>query len=122
MRTLPFFAILLFIVLSSCEQNKTAPDLLLINGKVWTGNDNAPFAEAVAISGNKILKTGSSVELKKMAGQHTVVIDLGGKLVTPGINDAHIHFLEGSLGLTGVNLYKSTTLAEYKQWFCCDHR
>jgi predicted amidohydrolase YtcJ len=110
MRRLYFFSILLLITASLSAQNRTAPDLLLINGKVWTGNETPAFVEAIAVKENKIIKIGTSNVLKKLADQKTTIIDLHGKLVTPGINDAHIHFLEGSLGLTGVNLFESNSL------------
>lgn len=87
-------------------------DLILVNGKIWTGSDNPEFVEAVAIKGNTIVRTGTSLAIKKLAGEHTEVIDLEGRLVTAGINDAHIHFLHGSLGLTGVDLYESKSLDE----------
>ncbi|MEO5889421.1 MAG: amidohydrolase [Ferruginibacter sp.] len=112
MRTICLFTIVFFVSLSAAAQNRSAPDMVLINGKVWTGNEEPDFMEAVAISGNMIIQTGSSADIKKMADGHTTIIDLQGKLVTAGINDAHIHFLEGSLGLAGVNLYESKTLDE----------
>jgi len=94
-------------------QNKTAAkaDIILVNGKIWTGGE-PEFVEALAISGNTILQTGSSATIKKLAGKNCQLIDLQGKLVTAGINDAHIHFLEGSLGLTGVDLYACKSLDE----------
>lgn len=112
MRSINLFAILLFTTLLAVAQKKPtgAADIILFNGRVWTGNEKATFKEAVAIGGNSILQTGSSAEIKKLAGPHTNLIDLHGKLVTAGINDAHIHFLEGSLGLTGIDLYESKTL------------
>jgi predicted amidohydrolase YtcJ len=106
------FTILLLLSFSSIAQNKTAPDVVLINGKVWTGNDKPAFVEAVAIKGNKIITIGLSKDLKKLADKHTKIIDLKGKLVTPGINDAHTHFLSGSLALTGANLLESKTIDE----------
>ena len=114
MRSIYLFAILLFTTLLAVAQKKPtgAADIILFNGRVWTGNEKATFKEAVAIGGNSILQTGSSAEIKKLAGPHTNLIDLHGKLVTAGINDAHIHFLEGSLGLTGIDLYESKTLEE----------
>jgi predicted amidohydrolase YtcJ len=114
MRIIIFFIIILFTAVLSAAQNTSASyaDLILINGHVWTGNEDPAFAEAVAIRGNKIIQIGTSAEIKMLADQHTNVIDLHGKLATAGINDAHIHFLEGSLGLTGIDLYQSKTLDE----------
>lgn len=102
---------ILFIVFASLLTFSTCqtapPDLLLINGKVWTGADNASFSEAVAIRGNRIDRTGTTVELSSLAGEGTRIIDLDGRLVIPGFNDAHIHFLGGSMGLTEVDLFTS---------------
>ena len=78
-------------------------DLLLQHGRIWTGDPAHPWATSVSITGNRI----SNVDATDKA---TRVIDLGGKLVLPGFNDAHIHFLEGSLGLTQVNLTGVCTL------------
>lgn len=114
MRNIYLLAIVLFTVLSSTAQNKLTgtADIILFNGQIWTGNEQAAFTDAVAIRGNIILQTGTSSEIKKLADKHTNLVDLKGKLVTAGINDAHIHFLEGSLGLTGIDLYESKTLDE----------
>jgi predicted amidohydrolase YtcJ len=108
--TLPilFFLITAF---SSCS-NKNAPDLILINGKVWTGVSESTFEEAVAIKGNKIIAVGKSDVLSKLADQKTQVIDLNGKLATAGFNDAHIHFLGGSLGLNEVDLNNTVLPSE----------
>lgn len=68
-----------------------APSIVLINGKVFTGDAAGSFAEAVAIEGNKIVAVGTNDKIKATAGDATRVIDLLGQLVIPGINDAHTH-------------------------------
>jgi len=90
----------------------TPPTLIIHHAKVWTGLEGASFEEAVAISGDSILAVGSSDDLMAMAGSNTRLIDAGGKLVMPGFNDAHIHFLGGSTGLTQVELSATTSAAE----------
>src|SRR5215813_8963501 len=87
-------------------------DLVLTNGRVWIGGDSASFAGAVAISGNQIVHVGSAAEIKQLIGDHTRVIDLGGRLAAPGFNDAHIHFLSGALGLDEIDLTGARTVAE----------
>ena len=67
------------------------PSLVLISGKVFTGDAARPFAEAVAIEGDRISAVGTTAEIKAMAGTRTQVIDLEGRVVIPGINDAHMH-------------------------------
>jgi len=66
-----------------------APDLVLINGRVFTADRSNPRAEAVAISGNTIAAVGSSEAIARLAGPNTMRIDLQGRVVIPGINDAH---------------------------------
>ncbi len=102
--------ILFFLVSPVAAQNKA--DLILINGKIWTGEDEPAFTEAVAIAGNKILQIGKTDVIKKLADKNTKVVDLHGKLVTAGINDAHIHFLSGSLGLSAIDQFESKTKEE----------
>src|SRR5262245_27762665 len=87
-------------------------DLVLTNGRVWLGDGPSSFAEAVAIRGDRIVRVGSTAEIRQLIGERTRTVDLGGKLAAPGFNDAHIHFLSGSLGLDEVDLTGATTVAE----------
>lgn len=87
-------------------------DLALINGRVWLGGDSSTFAEAVAIRGNSVIRVGKTAEVKQAVGERTRVIDLGGKLAAPGFNDAHIHFLNGALGLSEIDLTGAKSVAE----------
>ncbi len=87
-------------------------DLILTNGRIWLGNDSTSFAEAVAIRGNQIIRAGTAIEIKQLSGPQTQVIDLGGRLASPGFNDAHIHFLGGASGLNQVDLTGTKTVAE----------
>ncbi len=89
-----------------------APDLVLHNARVWTADVAHPSAEAVAIKGNRIYAAGKAAEILGLADKNTRVVDLGGKFVMPGINDAHTHFLSGSMGLFQVELTGARTLAE----------
>ncbi|MAC80204.1 MAG: amidohydrolase [Rhodobacteraceae bacterium] len=68
----------------------TAPTRILTNGKIWCGLAEG-FAEALAIAGDKVLAAGTAEEIGAMAGPDTEITDLGGKLATPGLNDAHLH-------------------------------
>jgi hypothetical protein len=100
------------ILLGSCTSKKPSADLVFINGRIWTGADAASFVEAVSIKSDTILNTGTTEEIKKSIGRETKVVDLKGKLVIPGFNDAHIHFLNGSIGLTEVNLNDAIDIAD----------
>ena len=88
MRTI--LAVLLGFPVSIAAQTPQAPpDLILLNGKVFTADPAKPSAEAVAIRGDRIIATGSSVEIGQRAGAKTRRIDLQGRTVVPGLNDAH---------------------------------
>ena len=92
-------------------QSKQKISLLLYNGKIFTADANYSLAEAVAVDGERIVAVGKSSELKNKY-QAAKEIDLQGKLVTPGFNDAHVHFLRGALALLTVNLEGTKSLAE----------
>ena len=64
---------------------------ILINGKIITMNGSDSIAEAIAVSGDRILEVGTSSQIKSFAGRDTVVIDLQGKSVTPRLIDSHAH-------------------------------
>src|SRR5947207_6026578 len=68
-----------------------SPDLVLVNGRVFTGDGARPYVEALAIRGDRIVAAGTSTIVEALAGAGTTRIDLGGRLVIPGINDAHYH-------------------------------
>jgi predicted amidohydrolase YtcJ len=71
------------------------PDLILFNGKIFTGAATRPYVEALAIRGERIVATGDSKTIRAMAGPKTNALDLHGGTAIPGINDAHHHFQLG---------------------------
>jgi predicted amidohydrolase YtcJ len=68
-----------------------APDIILTNGKIFTSNNKQLYTEAVAIKGNKIVAVGNNAVISKLASPSTKKINLEGKTVVPGFNDAHYH-------------------------------
>jgi hypothetical protein len=66
-------------------------DLIIINSKVITVDRNFSIAQAVAVKGERIIAIGTNNKIRALAGRHTKIIDLKGKTLLPGINDAHIH-------------------------------
>jgi predicted amidohydrolase YtcJ len=96
------FLVLLILFFASC--NNSGPDLILLNGKIWTAEGEDTFVEALAIKGNEIIQIGTQSDIQGLKGSNTRIIDLQGKLVIPGFNDAHIHFLGGSQELAEVDL------------------
>jgi predicted amidohydrolase YtcJ len=117
-RIRPFFAIALAALLLAIPafpqlSARIAPaDILIVHAKVYTVNQAAPSAQALAIRHGKIVAVGSDEVVGKMRGIGTRVIDAGGKLVLPGFTDCHIHFLSGSVGLGRVHLEGSQNTAE----------
>jgi predicted amidohydrolase YtcJ len=89
--------------------------LVAIHGKVWTENPQQPEAEAIAVSGHRILAVGTTDEIRKLAGPQTQVLDLEGRRVVPGFNDAHVHFFWGGQGLTSVQLRDVTSREQFTQ-------
>jgi len=90
---------LMILALASCTSDKPAgphADRIFINGKVWTGDDAQPTAQAMAISGDKIVAVGTTAEIRALASDETEVIDLKNRRVVPGFQDSHTHFLMGS--------------------------
>ncbi len=105
MKPLHKFCQIAFIAVSSLLFSCQKPvDLVIINAKVWTGDLDNPLADMVAVSGNRIAFVGWQEDLPAELGEHTTVIDARGRLVIPGFNDAHLHFLSGGLSLLQVNL------------------
>ncbi len=113
-----FYCLLSLALLSACknETQQRSPTLILHNGKIWTAEGKDIFVEAVAITDNIITAVGQSFDIKKLAGDSTRIIDLNGKLVTPGFNDAHIHFLNGANGLAEVELTETKSAAEVEAY------
>ncbi len=92
-------------------QGQTA-DLLILNAKVYTADGSGKFQEALAIRGDRILRTGSTQEVSALRGPKTQVIDAHGAAVVPGFNDTHVHLLSGGLALDNVRLQGARTLDE----------
>lgn len=80
----------LFSALAGAGQ-QASPDLILLNGKIFTGGSEHSYVEALAIGNDRIVATGTSEKIAGLAGAQTKRVDLGGHLVIPGINDAHYH-------------------------------
>jgi predicted amidohydrolase YtcJ len=90
-------------------------DLILIHGKIWTENRQQPEAEAAAVKQNRILAVGNTAEIERLSGPNTKVIDLRGRRMLPGFNDAHVHFYFGGDGLASVQLGNAQNPAELRK-------
>lgn len=103
-RMVAIVAVLLtFHGLNAADEIVTA-DLVLFNGRVFTVEKSLPWAEAIAVRDGKFIAVGANAEVKKLIGKDTQTLDLQGKLVLPGFNDAHLHFTSGGLYLLGIDL------------------
>jgi predicted amidohydrolase YtcJ len=71
-----------------------APRTILHHGKVFTADPTSPWAEAIAVEGSRILAVGTEEEVIALARPSDRVLDLGGRTVIPGLNDAHVHVLD----------------------------
>jgi predicted amidohydrolase YtcJ len=100
----PWSLVLGAVLTASPALAQCIPDLVLVNGKIHTVDRAAPLAEALAICGERIAAVGGTEEIKKLAGPKTRIIDLAGKLVLPGFNDAHVHLVDGAEEIVGVDL------------------
>ena len=106
---LPFFA----VVTVGQTQQKPAADLIVTNAKVWTVDKSAPTAEAVAILGDRIVAVGLTADVDLWRGPQTKVIDADGKLLLPGFNDSHVHFITGGSQLDSVQLNDASSAEEF---------
>lgn len=90
-----------------------AADVVMIKGDIWTANPDRASVQALAIGADTILALGSNEEIQGYVGDSTEVIDLGGKFVTPGFIDSHVHFITGGFRLSSVQLRDAATPEEF---------
>jgi predicted amidohydrolase YtcJ len=99
--------------LSAQAESKPSATLIVTNAVVYTVDKQHPKAEAVAVIGDRIVAVGSRTDIDLWRGPQTKVIDAGGKLLLPGFNDAHVHFIQGGAQLEQVQLTDVTTPEEF---------
>lgn len=104
---------LLSTTMTAAEKPKPA-DLIFVNGNVYPGAGLAR-AQAIAVSGKRIVAVGNTTEVFKYKGKDTKTVDLGGGFVMPGFNDAHLHLASGGQEKLQVNLLGSKSLQEMQQ-------
>lgn len=105
--------VLLCLMACGWAQRKPAADLIIVHAKVWTVDKSHPTAQGVAILGGLIVAVGTDSEIEAWRGPGTRVIDAGGKLLLPGFNDSHVHFVDGGMQLENVQLNDATGAAEF---------
>jgi predicted amidohydrolase YtcJ len=92
---------------------RPAAELIVEHAKIWTVDSSLPTAQALAVLDDRIVAVGSDQDIESWRGPRTTVIDAGGKLVVPGFNDAHVHFVSGGAQLDAVSLNDATSSAEF---------
>jgi predicted amidohydrolase YtcJ len=108
--------LLFALILLAREAAAQAPaELVLVNGRIWTGDERRPEVEAVACLAGRIIAVGDSTAIRRYVGPQTEVIDLGLRRVVPGFNDAHVHFFDGGLGLSSVQLRDARSPEEFRE-------
>ena len=88
-------------------------DRIFVNGNIWTEAEAQPRAQALAVSGDKIIAVGSDQEIKALAAPDTAIVNLEGHLVVPGFQDSHLHFPGRSVN--EVDLHGIETLKDFQQ-------
>ena len=113
-------AVILLALGAGCAS--TAPEseaetatLVLLNGRIWTADTSRPWAEGLAVRGDRLLAVGSNEEIRALIGDDTRLIDAEGGFVTPGLIDTHVHFLEGGCRLSSVQLRDAGTPEEFTE-------
>src|SRR5215207_864760 len=86
------------------ERGVVAADLLILNGRVWTGDPTNPRAQAVAVKGDRVVAVGTEVVARDAVSRDAAVIDASGRTILPGLIDAHNHYLATAEALASVNV------------------
>jgi len=106
-------ALILSCLFASASVFAQSADIVVINAKIHTVDASKPTATSMAIVGRKIHVVGSEADTKSYIGPKTRVINAGGKLIVPGFNDAHVHFMETGYQLSSVDLRDAKTPQEF---------
>ncbi|MGC8745648.1 MAG: amidohydrolase [Candidatus Saccharicenans sp.] len=113
-----FFSLLIasiFFLQTGCTKKPEPADLIIEESRIYTVNSAQPWAEAVAVKGERIVFVGSNKQVRKYAGSATKIIQAGGRLMLPGFQDSHLHFVSGSLNLNRIDLAGTKNVAEIQE-------
>ena len=104
----------LVLTIYCCTSNETI-EKVYYNGVIWTGDKDNPMASAIWVDGDKIQFVGTDDQVLKRSKDHFEKIDLGGRFVTPGFIDNHVHFMSGGLQLSRVDLRNVKSKKEFQE-------
>jgi len=121
-RIAPFLLLAVASGTSAQSVQKPKADLIFTHANIYTGVVDAASslgagkrAEALAVRGDQILAVGTRDEIMKLKGPETKIVDLDGRFVMPGFNDAHMHLASAGLEKLNVNLVGAKTLDEFRE-------
>jgi predicted amidohydrolase YtcJ len=114
-RWLACCALGVFCQAAAAASSGSSATLVLLHGRVYTVETATPWAEALAIKDERIVAVGSDAQVLRFKSKDTRVVDLRGRLVTPGLIDSHVHFVDGGWYLKNVALRDATTMSEVKR-------
>lgn len=105
------------LLLMACKPKPAVPgaDLVVTNARIWTGDLAQPWAQALAVKGERLLFVGSDNTVKGYIQKDTKHIDAKGQMLTPGFIDSHVHFIDAGLNLASVQLREANTKALFIQ-------
>ena len=115
MRSLKTLLVILTFGISNMSLSQVDATRAFVNGKIWTGAAPAREATAMVLHAGRIVAVGDEASLRPLIGKQTRVIDLKGKRVVPGFNDAHAHFMSGGFYLLGIDLRKARSPQEFRE-------
>ena len=108
--------VIIFGIFSPTVVGQTfSADLVITNANIRTMDAKRTVARSIAVLNGRIIAIGSDADTKALIGPSTRVMDAGGKLVLPGFNDAHVHFIETGAQLSSVDLRTAKTPQEFVQ-------
>lgn len=110
MKLFLLLASVLLLTLITAPQTTQSADIVFRNGNVYTANDDAPRAQAIAVKGDRIVFVGSNEAVQKLVGRNTRVVDLKGNTVLPGFTDSHQHLSGVGQREMTLNLEGTTSL------------
>ena len=107
----------LFFLLGCSETEDVATEAtantVFHSGNIYTVNERQPWATAIAIKQERIVYVGDDEGALELVGPDTRVVDLAGKMLLPGFQDAHVHPIEAGMAYLGCSLHGATSIAEY---------
>ena len=113
-----FMVLATLFSLLACSQTeglatKATASIVFHTGKVYTVNERQPWASAIAVKNERIVYVGDDEGALELVGPDTRVVNLAGKMLLPGFQDAHVHPIEAGMSYLGCSLHGATSIAEY---------